>query len=105
MGGTVRPSEKQIQNGIFRLLRMLGWAVYDLSQPRNTMQTPGLPDGLAFGHGRTLFVEVKRRPNKPTPWQTEFGANVEEGEGTWVVWYSVEDAKDWLRDHGLLRAA
>lgn len=99
----VAPSEKEIQHGIRRLLENLGFSWYNLSQPRATKQTAGLPDAIAFGRGRTLFIEVKRKPNKPTPAQIGFGEEVAAAEGSWVCWYSTREAGDWLRENGIAR--
>lgn len=53
-----RATEKQVQAAVERLYRLFGCVVNNLSQPRATMQTPGIPDlyvqcpkrGLSFWH-------------------------------------------------------
>ena len=68
------PLEKVVQLQIKRAAHALGFTVSDLSQPRATMQTPGLPD-LFMTHSAkrfTCWVEVKRQGGKPTPTQTDW---------------------------------
>jgi hypothetical protein len=60
--------EKSIQRSITTALQQLGFFVSDFSQPRNTMQTPGIPDLFACHPGwrMALWVEVKAGKNKLT---------------------------------------
>lgn len=89
------PSEKQIQAGISRFLQEVGLSVYDLSQPRNTMQTPGLPDLYVVGCGRCLWAECKKPGGRQSEAQEAFQADVEANGGEYVVWMSAEDAREW----------
>lgn len=53
--------EKRAQTAVVRNLRLLGMFVTTFSQPRRTMQTPGVPDLFAC-HGRwgiSLWIEMK----------------------------------------------
>jgi hypothetical protein len=63
--------EKQVEHHIVQAIRQLGGEVDSFSQPRNTMQTPGIPDLRAvFPAARTaVWLEVKQGKNKPTPHQ------------------------------------
>ena len=57
-----RPLEKSVQFDIKCAAEKLGFVVSDFSQPRATMQTPGIPD-LFLTHPAkrfTCWVEVKR---------------------------------------------
>lgn len=69
-----RPSEKQVQRAVRQLYELHGCAVYDLSQPRATMQTPGLPDlWVVWGAmGAAWWHEVKRPGGRATPAQLAF---------------------------------
>ena len=70
------PSEKQVQAAVVRLYTLAGCAVYNLSQARATMQSPGLPDLYVFhaDTGTAWWHEVKRPGGKPSPAQLEFQA-------------------------------
>lgn len=58
-------SEKQIQREIVQFLELVGYHVSDFSQPRATMQTPGVPDlhamygGHRAGTPHAVWIEVK----------------------------------------------
>lgn len=67
--------EKQAQQAIRQYLRLRGARLYDLSQPRPTMQHAGLPDILAFlpPYG-LLMIEVKSAVGRQTDSQREFAA-------------------------------
>jgi hypothetical protein len=57
-----RPTEKQVQARVKAVLAMHGFIVSDLSQPRASMHTPGLPDLYAQHpkRGIRMWVECKR---------------------------------------------
>ncbi|HUW15389.1 MAG TPA: hypothetical protein VM537_37105 [Anaerolineae bacterium] len=97
--------EKAIQHGIKDLLKQLGFSVYNLSQPRHTMQTHGLPDLIALGHSYTLFIEVKAGKNKQTPAQREFQQACSNTPAFYVVWYSAAEAWDWLVERHVVSEA
>ena len=101
-----RTTEKQVQAAITDLLKkQLGLPVYDLSQPRATCQTPGLPDLIAIGRGLILFIEVKRPGGKRTEYQRQFQREVEANGGTYVVWSSAKQAWDFLVERHMVEAA
>jgi len=58
----VTPLEKSVQREVVTFFEGLGCRVYRLSQPRRTMQTPGLPDLWAFCPRKRLgfWWETKR---------------------------------------------
>jgi hypothetical protein len=63
--------EKQVEGYIIEAIYALGGAVDKFSQPRNTMQTPGIPDLRAvFPDARmAVWLEVKAGKNTPSPHQ------------------------------------
>lgn len=69
-----RPTERQVQRAVCQLYELHGCAVYDLSQPRATMQTPGLPDlWIVWAErGAAWWHEVKRPGGRATPAQLLF---------------------------------
>lgn len=69
-----RPTEKQVQRAVRQLYELHGCAVYDLSQPRATMQTAGLPDLYVVweSSGAAWWHEVKRPGGRATLAQLEF---------------------------------
>lgn len=98
----MKPTEKQVQAGIKRTLRMLGFAVYDLSQPRATKQTPGIPDLYVIGKNRHLWVEVKRPGGRLTSAQEAFRKECEDAGVPWACWRSAEEAVAWATGGGAL---
>lgn len=89
-------SEKQIQAAIVKVLRTAGYSVWDTSQPHAAKITPGLPDLLVLGHGRLLFVEVKRADGKLTEAQRSFAHHCEATGTEHRVWRSEADALAWM---------
>lgn len=69
-----KPTEKQTQVRVVRILEAYGAIVCNLSQPRNTMQAPGLGDLFVFlpRHKRTAWIEVKRPGGKQSDAQKGF---------------------------------
>ncbi len=66
-------SERQIQDAIIHRLRVHGWMVRTISQPRAVYgELSGFPDVIAFKLGHTLLIEVKRSKGKRRPSQTQF---------------------------------
>lgn len=88
--------EKTIQLNIRRFFQAMGFAVWDLSQPRATMQTAGLSDLIVIGAGRVLFVEVKTAKGVQTPAQKIFQAEIERAGGNYLLLRSAKDAWDYL---------
>jgi hypothetical protein len=58
---TRKAPEKAVQRAVTKALKTLGFHISDLSQPRASMQTPGLPDLFAMHAGWKVafWVEVK----------------------------------------------
>lgn len=79
--------EKQVQREITKNLRMLGFDVNDLSQPRRTMLPRGLPD-LYVRHGRwkiRLWIECKAGRGRPSFDQVAWHEEERAAGGTVVV--------------------
>lgn len=98
-----RAPEKRVQGDVKRALWTLGFHVSDLSQPRASMQTPGLPD-LYVLHRRwklACWIEVKAPGGKLSGaqqvWHDEAAAC---GELVMVV-RSVEELVAGLKDLGV----
>jgi hypothetical protein len=53
-------TEAEVQLAIRRTAEALGYEVLDMSQGRPTRQPSGIPDLYIRGHGRRVWVEVKR---------------------------------------------
>lgn len=70
----LRVSEKDVERRCDSLMSQCGWTVIRFSQPRNTMQTGGIPDRKYYNvaRGLTLWFECKRRGGKQRPAQREF---------------------------------
>lgn len=113
--------EKDVQHEIKKALRDLGaleWKdkthlglpthmlarsgrvwVYDTSQPRRSMVTPGLPDLILVGFGTITFVEVKT-PTGTMSWAQRLLAAVSKREGVpYLIWRGPEDVLEWWNSH------
>ena len=103
----MRKPEAQIQASIKDVLTQAGLAIYDTSQGYRrerggTRTTPGIPDLIVMGHGRTLFVEVKTKRTYLTLFQKLFFHQWKTNGGTALVWRSADDAFDWLIAEGII---
>jgi len=94
--------EKRVQAAIRRALSVLGFQVYDLTQPRATKMPIGLPDLYARHRGWRirLWIEVKAGRRQPTPAQAAWIADEREAGGHAIVARSVGDVLDALRELG-----
>ena len=91
-----RVSEKDVQRAAYELLVQCDCAVYWLSQARETRQTPGVPDLLAFHPLRGFaFIEVKAPNGRLSSAQREFQHLCGESDVEYVVG-GVEAVRDWL---------
>ena len=80
-------TEKQVQRDVVKLYRKVGCEVVIFSQPRKTMQTPGIPDlrvylvrkGLAWWH------ETKTPKGKQRLAQGDFQDRAEQCGETYVM--------------------
>ncbi len=97
--------EQAIRYGIKRFLKQVGFAVWDMEQNRRTRQTPGFSDLVAFGHGVILFIEVKTEKGRLSAYQEEFGDEVAQNGGVFLVWRSTRDAWDYLVQIGVIEEA
>lgn len=77
--GAETDREKDVEHACDKLMNMLGWSVVRFSQPRNSMQTPGIPDRRYYpplqirGSGyRGFWMEVKRQGGKQSLHQMAF---------------------------------
>lgn len=93
------PTEKQVQSAVRRLYELHGCSVYDLSQPRATMQTEGVPDLYVVDpQARAAWWhEVKRPGGKQSVGQRAFQAQCATVGVTYLL-----GGVDVARDH-LLR--
>jgi hypothetical protein len=94
-------SEAEIRHAIVKLLRTLGYGVWDTEQgyrkDGSTRVTKGLPDLFVAGPAGTAAVELKSAKGKQTPEQKEFGALWTKHGGTYMVWRSEADALAWCQ--------
>jgi hypothetical protein len=106
----LRARETDCEDAIVKALALSGYRVH-AARPARTARggwrtavkgNAGFPDLVIAGHGRTMFVELKRRPNKVEPEQqrwhnvlTDAGADVR------VVWVPEGQQAfiDELREH------
>ncbi|HEX9951232.1 MAG TPA: hypothetical protein VGB53_05645 [Rubricoccaceae bacterium] len=100
-----RMTEKQVQRDIVVFLGLLGYLVSDFSQPRASMQTPGIPDLHAMGHGHALWIEVKTAKGVVSPAQAAWHDAARAAGQTVVVARSAADLVDPLRALGAPIAA
>jgi hypothetical protein len=95
-------SEAEIRHAIVKLLRTLGYGVWDTEQgyrkDGSTRVTKGLPDLFVAGPAGTAAVELKSAKGKQTPEQKGFGALWTKHGGTYMVWRSEADALAWCQE-------
>ena len=107
--------EKNIQADIVQLLESVGAAVYRIGTTRKkgdhqgTMQTPGIPDLLAFVtvpfpvlSSVQLWIEVKRQGGTISEAQTTFLLHALEAGCEHVVG-GVDEVVDWLKARGVVK--
>lgn len=96
--------EKKVERACRLSVLSLGGEVDSFSQPRNTMQTPGIPDFRAVFPKlkERIWVEVKAGKNKPTLQQRAWLERELEMGGKAVVVYSDGDLLWALVEYGLL---
>lgn len=92
--------EAQLSGAVREVLSLFGCHVYSTEAPRvrhGSGSTPGIADliVLAPGGRGVWFVELKTPKGKLTERQRDFGRRVMDAGGRWLLWRSVEDAKDW----------
>lgn len=80
------PMEKSEQSEVMKLYRAYGCKVYNLSQPRATKQTPGLPDLWVVRRMHAWWHETKRPiSGKPSSAQVDFRRECKVAD----VWYTI----------------
>jgi hypothetical protein len=95
-------TEAQVQLAIRRAAELLGYEAFDLSQGRPTRQPAGIPDLYVRGHGRRVWIEVKRpHGGKLSEAQHQFitgelgnggDAFVARSEDDFLLWHTREGA-------------
>jgi len=95
------PLEKVIQRQVKGVYKAFGCIIYDFSQPRASMQTPGIPDLLILHlDSRThWYMEVKRGKGaayKQSQPQLDFDRDITWCGGRYVLG-GVEEAYEALR--------
>jgi hypothetical protein len=102
-GKLPRVPEKDVQAAVVKLYKAMGCEVYVLSQPRASMQTPGLPDLWVFAPraGRAFWHESKAADGKPSAAQVVF-ENRCGSCGVGHVIGGIDAAKQHLRAIGLM---
>ena len=65
-------SEKEMERACDRLAKQLGADIVTFSQPRNTMQTPGIADRRYRHRGQAVWFEVKPEDGKLSQDQLTF---------------------------------
>ena len=98
-------TEKETQAAVKKVYRDVGGFVYDLSQPRATKQTPGVPDLIVFltwrGKGYMFFHEVKTAAGRQSSPQKAFQDSCGRAGETYLLG-GVPEGIDHLRTLGVL---
>lgn len=97
--------EADLRADAVKLLRSLGYAVYDLEQGYRderggSRQTPGIGDAYFQGHGRRGWIEFKRWDNTPSPDQINFASSELAAGGIYLLVYSARQLLRWHQLHG-----
>lgn len=97
---TVVLPEKVVYEQCCQLLKLYGFAVYRLAQPRRSMQSLGLPDLYAMHADRgVLWMECKMDIGKQSPAQRAFQAQCQYAKVPYVCGGTPELAH-WLNTRG-----
>ena len=102
--GTPGLTEKQIEHMGDKLMFALGFSIIRFSQPRNTMQTSGIPDRRYYSAARrvALWWEAKTAKGVQSYAQKEFQAMAEHCGETYIL--GTDDALlAWCRTQGLVQ--
>lgn len=90
----LRPTEKQVQLGVKRLLGSFAIKYYDTSQPFRAAITKGVPDLICICQKRGLFfVECKREGGIQTPEQKDFQERCEKAGVPYILGGTEEVAR------------
>lgn len=89
-------TEKEIQRAIKMALRMIGFQVWDTSQPFKAKITPGLPDLFVTGRGITAWIECKSAKGKQSDAQRVFQDAVETNGGLYLIGRDEIEAVSWI---------
>jgi hypothetical protein len=92
-------TEKQVQHAIMKTLRQMQFCVYNLSQPRNSMQAPGLADLYVAGWGVCAWIEVKRAKGKQSEAQALFEHAVITNDGHYLLARNEADVIEWAKQY------
>jgi uncharacterized Zn finger protein (UPF0148 family) len=98
-------SEKEIQEAAKRALRMMGFSVWDTSQPHAAKITPGLADLCVAGRGITAFIEVKSAKGKQTDEQERFQRAVVANGGLYLCARHEAEVVEWLTEMSAVRCS
>lgn len=93
-GAQVSRLEKEIQREVIKVLRLHGYEVDDMTQPRATMMPLGLPDlrAVSVRHKDRFWLEVKRPGEEPTDYQRDWHERETAAGGAVYVVRSAHDA-------------
>lgn len=99
-------TEAEVAADCDKLVRKTGGEVWTLSQPRHSMQTPGISDRIyAYPSRRVWFwFEVKVEGRKLSTEQIKFRDSCLAG-GVWHFWGAVPELQRALQQFGILKAA
>jgi hypothetical protein len=98
--------EKDVEARCDRIMAALGYTAIRFSQPRNTMQTPGIPDRryypLAWRGWPAFWFECKRPGGKQSPHQRTFQALVQSCGEDYVMG-GEDELLEYLKSRGVIR--
>lgn len=79
--------EKHFQAEVIKLAKRCGWRHYHTHDSRRS--AAGFPDLVLVRGQRLIFAELKVKPNRPTPAQEEWLADLRRihGDVVTVLWY------------------
>lgn len=82
--------EREIEQFLVNECKIIGWPCYKFTSPSR----PGVPDRIVIGNGHTVFIELKRPNEEPTPLQMFHINRIREngGDARWA------DTKEQVRE-------
>ena len=94
-------SERTVEDSGDRFMMALGFTPIRFSQPRNTMQTPGIPDRRYYSpaRGAAVWWEAKTEIGRPSGPQVALRLLVEAVGEVYLIWTD-EVLQEWAAQRG-----
>lgn len=89
--------ETALKSQVKDYLRWTNWFCFHLLQGLGNFR--GAPDLIAIKEGRVLFIELKSKKGKQSPYQIEFQEEIENHKGEYILIRSLDELMIKLKDN------